>query len=92
MGVLSMRSRNEGSNTIPYSQSLPDSFPTICPLTGSPHQERLPVLSFLQVGHDTVHDMGLRREDVDDVDIALSGPAVLNLFNVWNQSGCCALA
>ena len=92
MGVLSMRSRNEGSSTIPNSQRLTHSFPTICPLTGSPHQERLPVLSLLQVGHDAVHDVGLRREDIDDIDIALTGPAVLNLFNVWNQSGCCALA
>ena len=87
-----MRSRNEGSNTIANSQSLPHNFPIVCPLTGSPHQERLPVLSLLQVGHDTVHNVGLRREDIDDIDIALTGPAVLNLFNVWNQSGCCALA
>lgn len=87
-----MRSRNEGSNTIANSQSLPRSFPMICPLTGSPHQERLPVLSLLQVGHDAVHNVGLWSEDIDDVDIALTGPAVLNLFNVWNQSGCCALA
>jgi len=87
-----MRSRNEGSSTILNSQSLPHNFPAICPLTGSPHQERLPVLSLLQVGHDAVHNVGLRREDIDDVDITLTGPAVLNLFNVWNQSGCCALA
>jgi len=26
--------------------------------------------------------VGLRREDIDDIDIALTGPAVLNLFNV----------
>jgi len=90
MGVLSMRSRNEGSNTILNSQSLHRVSPPICPLTGSPHQERLPILSLLQIGHDTIHDVGLRREDIDDVDIALTGPAVLNLFNVWNQSGCCA--
>ena len=87
-----MRSRNEGSNTIANSQSLPHNFPIVCPLTGSPHQERLPVLSLLQVGHDAVHNVGLRRKDIDDVDIALTWPAVLNLFNVWNQSGCCALA
>lgn len=87
-----MRSRNEGSNTIPNSQSLPCSIPAIRPLTGSPHQERLPVLSLLQIGHDTVHDVGLRREDIDNVDIALTGPAVLNLFNVCDQSGCCASA
>lgn len=30
--------------------------------------------------------MGLRREDIDDIDIALTGPAVLNLFNVCDQS------
>ena len=87
-----MRSRSDGSNTIPNGQSLYHSFPMICPLTRSPHQERLPVLSLLQIGHDAVHDVGLWREDIDDIDIALTGPAVLNLFNVWNQSGCCALA
>lgn len=87
-----MRSRSEGSNTIANSQFLPHNFPIVGPLTGSPHQERLPVLSLLQVGHDAVHNMSLRREDIYDVDIALTGPAVLNLFNVWNQSGCCALA
>jgi hypothetical protein len=87
-----MRSRNEGSSTVLNSQSLLRSFPTICPLTGCPHQERLPVLSLLQIGHDTVHNVGLRCEDIDDVDIALTGPAMLNLLNVWNQSGCCALA
>lgn len=87
-----MRSRNEGSNTIPNSQFLTRGFPAVCPLTGCPHQECLPVLSLLQVGHDAVHNVCLRRKDIDDVDIALTGPAVLNLFNVWNQSGCCALA
>jgi hypothetical protein len=87
-----MRSRNEGSSTIANGQSLYRSSPADCPLTRSPHQERLPILSLLQIGHDAVHNMRLRREDIDDVDIALTGPAVLNLFNVWNQSGCCALA
>lgn len=87
-----MRSRNEGSNTVLNRQPLHLCSPTGCPLTRSPHQECLSVLSLLQIGHDTVHDMGLWCEDVDDIDIALAGPAVLNLFNVWNQSGCCALA
>jgi hypothetical protein len=85
-----MRSRNEGSNTDPESQLLHHCSLTICPLTRSPHQERLPILSLLHIGHDTVHNVSLRREDIDDVDIALAGSAILNLFNVWNQSGCCA--
>lgn len=33
--------------------------------------------------------MRLRREEIYGVDIAVRRPTLLNLFNVWDQSGSC---
>ncbi len=45
------------------------------------------VLPLLEVGHDTVHDVWLRGEEVEGVDIAVVGSAVEDLFDVWSKSG-----
>ena len=92
IGVLSMRSLKDGSNTVSQRQLLYFCSSSHSPLTGCPHQECLSVFSLLQIGHDTIHYMGLRGKNIDNIDIVLTRPAVLDLFNVWNQSGCCALA
>ena len=57
------------------------------PLTARPHQVCPPILSLFKVRHDTVHDVWLRGEEVDSVDIAISLAAVGDLFDVWSKSG-----
>jgi hypothetical protein len=62
------------------------------PLTRCPYQERMPIFPLLEIRHDTIHDMRLRRKQVYSVDIAIRRPGLFNLFNIYNQSGCCAQA
>lgn len=44
---------------------------------------RAAVLALLEVSHDAVHDVRLRREQVDGVDIAIRRPPVGDLLDVW---------
>ena len=46
---------------------------------------RLLVLPLLEVGHDAVHDMRMRREKVEGLDIAVGGSTVGDLFDVWSK-------
>lgn len=59
----------------------------------SPDKVRTLVLALLEIGHDTVNDVGLWGEKVEGVDIAVGGTAVEDLFDVWSESGlwcyCC---
>ena len=55
-----------------------------CTLTACPHQMCPLVLALLKVCHHTVHDMGLWGEDVKGFDIAVRGPSVEDLFDVWS--------
>lgn len=45
------------------------------------------VLSLVEIGHDTVHDMRLWREEVYRIDIAVRRSSIGNLFDVWSKSG-----
>ena len=56
-------------------------------LTRSPYQKHLPVLSLLEVCHDTVHNVRVRCEDVDRVNIAIRWPPIRDLLDVWSKSG-----
>lgn len=47
---------------------------------------RSSVLPLLKVRHDAVHDVWLRGEKVYGVDIAIRGPSVSDLLNVWSKS------
>jgi hypothetical protein len=51
--------------------------------TCGPYQKRASVLPTLKVGHDAVHNMGFRREEVDGVDVGLRLPPVLDVLDVW---------
>ena len=44
------------------------------------------VLSLLKVCHHAVHDVWLRREEIESFDIAVSRPSVGDLFDVWSKS------
>lgn len=48
---------------------------------------RPPILPLLKVGHEAVHDVRLRGEEVYGVDIFVGGSPVGDLFNVWSKSG-----
>lgn len=48
---------------------------------------RILILPLLKVGHEAVHDVRLWGEDVESFDIAISWPAVGDLFDVWSKSG-----
>ncbi len=48
------------------------------------------VLLFLEVGHDTIHDVWLRREKIQGFDIAIGRPSISDLLDVWSKSGHCS--
>jgi hypothetical protein len=52
-------------------------------LTRGPYQEEPPVSSLLELGHETVDDVRLRRDDVYSVHVPLGGSPLLETFNVW---------
>lgn len=45
------------------------------------------ILPLLKVGHDAVHDVWLRGEEIESLDIAVGLAAVGDLFDVWSKSG-----
>jgi len=47
------------------------------------------VFPFLKVGHDTVHDVWLRAQEVESLDIAVGGASISDLLDVWSKSGRC---
>jgi hypothetical protein len=52
-------------------------------LTSCPNQETPAVSSPFQIGHQTVHNVRKRRQEVKRVHVFIGGPAVLNLLNVY---------
>lgn len=80
-----MRSRKEGCSTALHRQQPPTQLQAQpqARLTARPDQEGLVVLPLLEIGHDTVHDMRLGREEVYGVDIAVGRPSLVDLLNVW---------
>ena len=44
------------------------------------------ILTLLQVGHNAVDNVRLRRDEVYGIDIAVGGAAVSDLLNVWSKS------
>ena len=88
---MSMRSRREGWSTVlfKYRVSVYAFFVwftcnRVCPvqLTRSPHQMRPLIFPFLKVGHDAIHNMWLRREEVEGFDIAVRRSSVGDLFDI----------
>lgn len=45
------------------------------------------IFPLLKIGHDAVHNVWLRGEEVEGLDIAVGGAAVGDLLDVWSKSG-----
>jgi len=63
-------------------RSVSSFFTSRIQLTRGPYQIAPPITSPLKVGHDTVHDVWLRREKIDGIDIWITLPLVLDLFDI----------
>lgn len=45
------------------------------------------ILPLLEVGHNAVHDVWLRREQVEGLDIVVGRSSIGDLLDVWSKSG-----